>query len=397
LSITLISMSYVLWKWTSRVDIRLVISVFSAGLFICCMFCHGELVKRKPAPRFLTLFYLMLSVGGALGGLLVGLVAPNVLPGYFELPIALIACAILLLLTAEYRAWRFANVASTAASFAAAGCAILAGAHFITSYSNSSLIMERNFYGSLRVMEYDKDTEDETRALIHGTIIHGKQFTDPDRGREHITYYGPLSGISLALQSLRHSPLRVGVIGLGAGSLASFAEPGDLIRFYEINPLVEKLARSEFTYLADCRGKVEIVIGDGRLALEREQPQQYDLLAADAFSGDAIPVHLISVQAIELYFRHLKPDGILALNITNSHLNMEPVVDKLAKVLGKYAVVVVNEDDDEREVYNARWALLSSQPIRSPLITKVAAKLESRPNLRVWTDDYNNMFQILRK
>jgi spermidine synthase len=274
---------------------------------------------------------------------------------------------------------------------------LLAGAHYITSYSNSSLIMERNFYGSLRVMEYDKDTEDETRALIHGTIIHGKQFTDPDRRREHITYYGPESGFGLALQSLRHSPLRVGVIGLGAGSVASFAEPGDLFRFYEINSQVEKLARSEFTYLADCRGKVEIVIGDGRLALEREQPQQYDLLAADAFSGDAIPVHLLSMQALDLYFRHLKPDGILALHITNSHLNLEPVVDKLARALGKYAVIVVNEGDDDREIYYARWALLSSKPILSPLVTRVAAKLESRPDLRVWTDDYNNMFQILRK
>jgi SAM-dependent methyltransferase len=396
LSLALCGMSYVLWKWNSRVDIRLVISVFSTGLFICCMFCHGELVKRKPAPRYLTAFYLMLSAGGALGGLLVGLVAPNVLSGYFELPIALIACAVLLLVTAEYRALRFTTVVSTAASLAAALCLVLAGTRYMTSYGNSSLVMARNFYGSLRVMQFDKDTEDEARGLIHGTVIHGKQFTDPDRRREHITYYGPQSGISLALQSLRHSPLRVGVIGLGAGSLASFAEPGDVFRFYEINPLVEKLARTEFTYLADCRGKVEIVIGDGRLALEREQPQQYDLLVADAFSGDAIPVHLISLQALQLYFRHLKPDGILALNITNSHLDMEPVVDKLARALGKYAVVVVNDDDDDRDICSARWALLTSKPIKSMLVTKVAARLESRPNLDVWTDDFNNMFQVLK-
>ncbi len=392
LSITFAGMTYVFWKWDSRVDFRLVIAVFSAGLFVCCMFCHGELVKRKPAPRYLTSFYLMLSAGGALGGLLVGIVAPNLLPGYFELPIALIACAILTLVTADYRARRLA----AAVGVAAAVCVAVSGIRYIRSYCNTCLIMSRNFYGSLRVIEYDKDTEDEARALIHGTVIHGKQFTEPDRRREHITYYGPDSGINLALQSLRHSPLKVGVVGLGAGSLASFAEPGDVFRFYEINPQVDKLARAEFTYLNDCRGKVETVFGDGRLALEREPSQQFDLLVADAFSGDAIPVHLIDLQAIQLYFRHLKPDGILALNITNTHLNMAPVVDKLSKTLGKYAVAVVNPDDEDREIYYARWALLSSKPIQSPLITKVATPLESRPDLRVWTDDYSNLFQILK-
>jgi len=392
LSLTFGGMTYVFWYWDSRVDFRLVIAVFSAGLFVCCMFCHGELMKRKPSPRHLTSFYLMLSAGGALGGLLVGIVAPNVLPGYFELPIALIACAILSLVTADYRARRF----SAAVGLAAAICIAFSGIRYIKSYCETCLIMSRNFYGSLRVIEYDRDTEDEARALIHGTVIHGKQFTDPDRRREHITYYGPQSGISLALQSLRKSPLKVGVVGLGAGSLASFAEPGDVFRFYEINPEVEKLARSKFTYLNDCRGKVETVFGDGRLALEREPSQQFDLLVADAFSGDAIPVHLIDLQAIQLYFRHLKPDGILALNITNTHLNMCPVVDKLARALGKYAVVVVNPDDEDREIYYARWALLSSGPFRSPLITRVAAPLESRSDIRVWTDDYSNLFQILK-
>ncbi|HET6420795.1 MAG TPA: spermidine synthase [Geobacteraceae bacterium] len=391
LAITFGVMTYVLWNWTSRVDIRLSVAVYSAGLFICCMFCHGELVKRKPAPGHLTLFYLMLSAGGALGGIIVGLAGPIFLNGYFELPAALIACAVLSLITAEFR-----PRPATAVLALAAVCLTVSGVRYINSFGYSCLAMSRNFYGSLRVMEYDKDTEDEARALIHGTVIHGKQFTDLDRRREHITYYGPRSGISLALQSLRHSPLKVGVIGLGAGSLASFAEPGDVFRFYEINPQVEKLARSEFTYLSDCRGKVEVVIGDGRLALEREPSQQFDLLVADAFSGDAIPVHLIDLQAIQLYFRHLKPYGILALNITNTHLNVAPVVDRLARALGKYAVSVVNGDDEDREIYFASWALVSSRPIRSSLITKVATPLESRPELRTWTDDYSNLFQILK-
>ncbi len=385
-------MAYGLSQWNSRTDLRLVIPVFSAGLFLCCMFCHGELVKRKPAPEYLTSFYLMLALGGAFGGVLVGLVAPNVLPGNFELPLALIACALLMLFVIDYGKWRLA----AAVSWAMTVGVILTGGHYISSYGKSSRVMERNFYGSLRVDEDEPGTRDESRTLVHGTVIHGKQFTAPERRREHITYYGPESGVGLALKYLRHSRLKVGVIGLGAGSLAAYAQPGDVFRFYEINPLVEKLARSEFTYLSDCRGKTRIVLGDGRLSLEREPDQRYDLLIVDAFSGDSIPVHLLTAQALKLYFRHLKPNGILALHITNSHLDLASAVEKLGRTLGKHALLVTNKEDEERDIYSARWALLSSKPISSPAIQNAASKLASRPDLRVWTDDYNNLFQILK-
>ncbi len=385
-------MAYGLSHWNSQTKLTKVIPVFSAGLFICCMFFHGELVKRKPAPRFLTSFYLMLSLGGAVGGLLVGLVAPKVLTGYFELPIALIACALLMLFLLEYGTWRF----TIAVSWAAAIGVLLAGGFYLSSYKESSRIMVRNFYGGLRVQEYETGTRDETRMLVHGTVDHGMQFTTPERQQEHITYYGPESGVALAIHSLRRSPLRVGVIGLGAGSLAAYAEPGDVFRFYEINPLVEMLARTEFTYLSDCRGKTEVIMGDGRLSLEREPDQRYDLLAVDAFSGDAVPVHLLTKQALELYFLHLKPNGILALHITNSHLDLAPVVDKLSRALGKSAVQIANNKNVERKIYRSTWALISSQPITSPNIQNASKKLDSRPDLRVWTDDYNNLFQILK-
>jgi hypothetical protein len=385
-------MTYGLGRWNSRTDLRLVIPVFSVGLFLCCMFFHGELVKRKPAPEYLTSFYLMLSLGGALGGVLVGLAAPKFLPGNFELPLALIACALLMLFVIDYRRWRLA----VAVSWAVAIGVMLTGGYYISSYVRSSLVMERNFYGSLRVNEDKPGTEDEIRTLVHGTVIHGKQFTAPDRRREHITYYGPSSGVGLAVNYLRHSRLKVGVIGLGAGSLAAYAQPGDVFRFYEINPLVEKLARSEFTYLANCRGKTEIILGDGRLSLEREPDQQYDLLVVDAFSGDSVPVHLLTRQAMELYFRHVKPGGILALNITNSHLDLASVVEKLSLALGKRAVLVTNNEDKVREINHARWALVSSKPIASSAIQNAATRLVSRPDLRVWTDDYNNLFQILK-
>jgi spermidine synthase len=392
LVLALTGMSYGLASWNSRTPLTLVIPAFCAGLFIACMFCHGELVKRKPAPQYLTSFYLMLSLGGAVGGLLVGVAAPRLLPGYFELPLALIACAILMLAVIEYRKWRI----TTFAGWAVAVAVLYGAATFISSYAESTRAMVRNFYGGLRVTEYDTGTEDEARTMVHGTVIHGKQFTLPERRDERITYYSPESGIGIAMQALRRSRLKVGVIGLGAGSLAAYAERGDLFRFYEINPLVEKLARAEFTYLSGCLGRTEVVLGDGRLSLERELDQRYDLLAVDAFSGDSIPVHLLTTQALELYFRHLKPEGILALHITNTHLDLPPVVETLRRALGKHAVMIINDRDEDREVYTATWALISSRPFTSPLIEDTAKELPYRPELRPWTDDYNNLFQILR-
>jgi len=386
------AMAYGLSHWNSHTSLKLVIPVFSAGLFFSCMFCHGELVKRKPAPRYLTSFYLMLSLGGALGGLLVGVIAPKVLPGYFELPLALMACAVLVLVVLDYRKWRF----TLAVCWAIAAAVLVAGSYYVASYRDSALVMVRNFYGGLRVQVNDKGTDHETRALVHGTVDHGMQFTRPDKQQEHITYYSAGSGVGLAIQHLRLASMKVGVIGLGAGSLAAYAGPGDVFRFYEINPLVEQLARKEFTYLNDCRGSVDVVLGDGRLSLEREPDQQYDLLVVDAFSGDSIPVHLLTLQAMELYFRHLKPEGILALHITNTHLDLAPVVERLCSTLGKQAVVIENARDGIRKIYRSDWALVSSHVIRSQAIEEAGDELDARPDLRVWTDDYNNLFQILK-
>ncbi len=386
-------MSYGLWNWNSHTNIKLVIATFSAGLFISCLFFHGELVNRKPAPQHLTSFYLMLSLGGVSGGLLVGLIAPKVLPAYFDLPITLMFCSVLLLLVLDYRKSRLVP----ALGWAAAVAVILASSYYIYSYGNQVLVMARNFYGGLRVIGYHQGTSSEIRVLVNGTVTHGVQYMAVARRDAPISYYGPGSGVSLAENYLRHSSLRVGVIGLGAGSLAAYARPGDVFRFYEINPLVEQLARSEFTYLADCRGTVDVVLGDGRLSLEREPDgRQYDLFVVDAFSGDAIPVHLLTRQALELYFRHLKPGGILALHITNTHLDLEPVVRKLSDDLGKHALLVSTDSDERHNLFRSKWALISSQPIEDPAIENAAEELPSRPELRAWTDDYNNLFQIVK-
>ncbi len=392
LMLALGGMSYGLAEWNSHTNLKLVITVFCSGLFACCMFCHGELAKRKPAPQHLTSFYLMLSAGGALGGILIGLVAPKVFPGYFELPVGLSVCAILLLFV-NFRQWWLSDMIGSLLVLAV----VAACGYYINSFFGSSLVMERNFYGGLRVMEYDKGTEQESRTMVHGTITHGVQFTSPQRSREAVSYYAPSSGIGMAMKYIRRSPVKVGVIGLGAGSLAAYARPGDTVRFYEINPLVERLARKHFTYLTECRGKVEVVQGDARLSLEREPVQHYDLLAVDAFSGDSIPVHLLTQQAFELYFKHLKPGGILALHITNSHLALAPVVEKLGRGSGKYAVLVSSDGDSDKDIYSADWVLISASPIDFAAIRKVSASPQERPEIRLWTDDYNNLFQVLKK
>jgi spermidine synthase len=387
----LLLMSYGLTAWNSRTPLRLVIPVFSAGLFIISLFCHGELVHRKPAPQHLTAFYVMLSLGGALGGLLVGILAPLFLSGYYELPIALMAVTVLLLALLDYRARRMFVVAG----WAAAVCVFVLAGSYLDLYGRSSRFTARNFYGSLRVLESAGGGSDQARTLVHGMVNHGMQLMDRERRREHITYYGPGSGVALAIAAQRKPGMRVGVLGLGAGSLAAFCERGDRFRFYEINPLVEQIARTEFTYLADARGTVEVVLGDGRLSLEREPDQGFDVLVADAFSGDAIPMHLITKQALELYFRHLMPTGTLALNITNAHLDMSPVVAALAAALGRHAVIIENDADPERSIFHARWALLSSRPFPSAILT-AAGKPAARTEVRVWTDDYSNLFRILK-
>ena len=392
LMFALAGMAYGLTTWGSYTSVKVIIPAFSGGLFLCCMFCHGELVQRKPAPKYLTSFYLMISVGGALGGLLVGIVAPQVLNGFFELNLALIACAVLLLFLLPHRQWKAAAVGSIAVVI----FVTISAYSNITGFKKAPRVMERNFYGVLRVLESDIGTESESRVLVHGSINHGKQFVSTHRRRDHTSYFGPESGVGLAIGALRSSTIKVGVIGLGAGILASYAESGDEFRFYEINSLVETIAKEQFTYLSDAKGKVDVVIGDGRLSLEREPNQHYDLLVVDAFSGDLIPVHLLTRQAMELYFSHLKTTGILAIHISNQHLNLTPVVEQLSRSLDKCAVLIENPGNESRGIYRSQWVLITSAPLRSSNILGVAKNIPINPNLRIWTDDYSNLFQILR-
>ena len=393
ISAVLGGMSYALAEWEQAYPIGILIPVFCAGLFAVCMFCHGELAARKPAPRHLTSFYLMISIGGALGGIFIGILVPKLLTGPFELALALIACALLLFIV-NFRRNRFTAIVCTALI---AGVLIESGI-YISAFTKKSRFMARNFYGCLKVDEFDKGTDKEHRWLVHGTIIHGVQFLDSKRRHEPVSYYAPSSGIGLAIKYLPQGPRRIGIIGLGAGSLSAYARQGDVYRFYDINPLVKNVALNEFSYLSDCKAKVDILIGDGRLLLEQESDQHYDLLVVDAFSSDSIPVHLLTVEAIQLYFHHLQPDGILALHISNHHLDLAPVIEQIRSKLDKQAILIHSEGDDDKGIYRTDWVLMTSSRdlLKIPELKKVAMELRSQPGLRVWTDNYSNLIQIVK-
>lgn len=256
----------------------------------------------------------------------------------------------------------------------------------------------RNFYGGLKVSDSGSGRSG-TRTLTHGTINHGEQFLAPERRRLATTYYGPNTGVGVAIRNLDpNEPHYLGVIGLGTGTLATYGRIGDRVRFYEINPLVVQLAHSQFTYLADCQAKLDIVMGDARLSLEREPDQNFDLLVVDAFSSDSIPVHLLTIEAFRLYFRHLKPQGILAVHVSNRYLDLKPIVSLAANTLGKQTEVIDTEDEDDSGVFGATWVLVTAnaQFLEKPELKQAAAKQIARNDVRLWTDNYSNLLRILK-
>jgi SAM-dependent methyltransferase len=282
-----------------------------------------------------------------------------------------------------------------AAVIATAAC----GVWYVRNFYDDTITVARNFYGVLRVQEAGLGNVSHHRSLIHGTIMHGNQYLAPQLRREPTTYYTATSGIGRVLESLhpRVEPVRVGVIGLGTGTLAAWGARGDIYRFYDINPAVLRLARSEFTYLADSEAHVDTVLGDARLSLEREAPQQLDVLAIDAFSSDAIPVHLITVEALDVYRRHVKPGGVIAFHVTNRFLDLVPVVQALAQARGMHCAWI-DDDPDAPLASRSDWVLLSDGDILDrPLIAAAARPIVAHPGWRLWTDDFNNLFQVLKR
>jgi hypothetical protein len=397
-------MAYRMWAGHGTISMRLVIALFGAALFICCMVCHGELARLKPDPRYLTGFYVTVSVGGAFGGVFVGLVAPNVFHAYYEFPLGMAFCAAVTFLALGRDLWRMPRLPRYAG--AALLTLTLGGYLFFLGFLMRGmvagyLVVCRNFYGQLRVEDFgDPRVEDDARrTLIHGTINHGQQMLREEYRRLPVTYFCPASGIGRAMRAQEGAPRRIGILGLGCGTLAAYGKAGDTLRIYEINPQVLQIAQREFTYLSDTPAKVEVTMGDGRLSLEAETPQQFDMLVMDAFSGDSVPVHLVTREAFATYFRHLKPGGILAVNVTNTYLNLAPVMERAAAAFGKVALYYAyNAEDDDAMCFSCAWTLVMDPATarRHQSLYDRAVVLKPARNFRTWTDDFSNLYSILR-
>ena len=401
------------WVLVERNALHIVIqlAVHASLLFVACMICHGEMVRLRPGPEHLTKFYLIISLGGALGGIFVGLFAPLLFNNFWELPLGLLICWVLLLVTwqidksSPLYGKMFLSVVLMLAL--ASAWLVFVTYNYIQNFRMTTLEASRNFYGVLWVAERWFDgTDDSAYELGHGATRHGSQYTSESRRQEPTSYYSEESGGGL---TLLHYPrdedgLRVGVVGLGVGTLATYAHSGDVFRFYEINPEVIQLAEGAggyFTYLEDTPASVEIVPGDARLSLERElaegSPQHYDVLVLDAFSSHSIPVHLLTRESFQVYLAHLEADGVLAAHIGNPHLNLQPVLAQLADYFGMKAVLIEAEGDGQARD-DSIWVLMTRNAtfLDQPEIVEHSLPVEdSGGRLRLWTDDYSNLFQIL--
>ena len=369
--------------------------LFALGLFAACMFCHGELARLKPDPSHLTIYYLCISLGGALGALLVAVLAPLVLKGYFELHFVVLWIAVLVCV----RVWP-AGIASRTAAL----LVVLFVGYFdfaaIRVTTDGIREIDRNFYGVVRVRDWHRVAK--VRAMYHGSITHGCQYLDPAKAMIGSCYVSPTSGYGRLLKTLEDSgkPRKVGVIGLGAGSLLAYARPGDEWIFYELDPMVVEIAERQFSFQRLSPAKAQYVLGDGRLSLEREAPRNYDLLAIDAFSGDSIPMHLITREAMAVYLKHLNPGGALVFQATNRYVDLLPVIRRLADEFGMQTAWI--EDLPPRST-TGDFAFETDQVIvtknaallQAPLIKSVSQPARKRDDLKLFTDDYYNLLRIL--
>jgi len=387
-------------------DVSLTVPLYCLGLLVCCIFCHGELAARKPASTELTRYYLMISLGGAAGGIFVGLVAPRVFASLYELPLGLACVAIAALLAVVRRpglTLRWSLGLAALAGSAGAGIA-WADWRYVSFLDHDLIVMERNFYGTLRVREVEEKGV-TVRRLLHGVILHGEQATSGADRNLPGSYYTPSSGVGLAIAGAQAGKpaCRLGVIGLGVGTLAGYGRAGDVLRFYEIDPDVVALAKGRFTYLSASPARVEVALGDARLSLERELaqggPQGFDVLAVDAFSSDSIPVHLLTREAIALYARHLAPGGIVAVHISNRFLDLQPVLANIAAAEGLSARLIDDQiSDEDSKASSSEWVLLAPDAgsLAAGAIRERGEPIAQNAAVGVWSDSYNNLLSVMR-
>lgn len=382
---------------TSSWSMPVQLLAYFAAMFFTCMVCHGELVRNKPASQYLTAFYLMSSAGGAIGGLTIGLVCPWLFSTYLEMQICMLAAAVIMtgVFLVDAQATWLGDSPSRRVIGVLGYCFVFIVVGFVEfgDRDNGVVRSTRNFYGVLQVTESPWGTN-----LVHGRILHGFQFRHPAFQKLPTTYYGEEAGVGLALTHLREGkPKRVGAVGLGVGTVATYGKPGDYFRFYEINPTVLEIANNDFSYLKDSAATTEVILGDARISMERESSQQFDVLVLDAFSGDSIPTHLLTKEAFDVYLRHLKSDGVIAVHISNKHVNLEPVIRRLGAELHLPCSIVASPDRLP-QCMRAKWVLMSKTDtfLASDTIRENSRRLETTSEFPLWTDQYNNIVQLLR-
>ncbi len=383
----------------SKVDVSLPMSIgmtfFLVEVFISCLFCHTEAYALRPKRTSeSTLFYLCFAAGGALGSFLIGIASPLIFSFNYDLALSFLVTALLAFAVTWSGGWTQRLLWSVSSILL-----IVLVFMIHTAYQRNTPLAIRNFYGSLRVKESHAAYPGFTmRTLANGTIQHGTQIFSPALSRTPTTYYAEDSGVGLALRFCCKGRARnIGVVGLGVGTIAAYGRPGDRIRFYEINPAVAPVAQHLFTYLRDSAAQVDIKEGDARSSLTGEPSQKFDVLVIDAFSGDAIPLHLLTTEAVALYKRHLAPGGILAFHISNQHVNLEPPIALLAKAAGMKVMHVTSLQNEQRGEFTADWMLLTENPdffTRPEVASKVRPPAENR-NVRLWTDDYSSLLPLI--
>jgi spermidine synthase len=404
LVVMLASLGYALSHVDTRLPVGWAVLFYLVEIFVSCWFCHAEVYRLRPAgAQQSTVFYLLVAAGGVAGTFFVGIVCPLIFRANYDLAIAFVVTAALAATVMWSDGWAQRGL-WTAVSVGL--LALVVALHF--EFARHALVRARNFYGSLRVTEAERDDQsgdggsDATgpvRVLMNGRIRHGMQMMNADRRTVPTTYYGEDSGVGVALRNCCEGRTKnVGVVGLGAGTVAAYGEAGDRMRFYEINPAVEPIARNFFTYLGDSRAAVSVVEGDGRAMLSREAPQKFDVLVVDAFSGDAIPLHLLTREAMAVYRRQLAPGGVVAFHVSNSYLELAPEIALVAEAEGMQAKVVESFAVPAEGAYRATWVLVSADAgfFRKPGVEAATSVIPRREGLRMWTDDYSSLWPVLR-
>lgn len=396
LVVMLASLGYMLTKTDMTLAIGISILFFLLEVFVACYFCHAEVCALRPRRASeATRFYLLLAAGGVAGTFFIGIVCPYLFAANYDTAIAFAATAALALAVTWRDGWAQRLLWSTGTVLL---CVLLGMLH--VAYTRQSLIEMRSFYGSLRVTQTNSPPQAQTvRTLLNGAVQHGIQWFGPEFHRSTTTYYAEDSGAGLALEHCcAGRPRNIGIVGLGAGTLAAYGQPGDRFRFYEINPEVITIAQHLFTYLRDSPAQISIADGDARISLTQESSQHFDVLVVDAFSGDAIPVHLLTREAMALYQRHLALGGIVAFHISNQFLNLAPEVALLASSANMQARVIDSPADSARGELAASWVLVSNNVdfFQQPEIALVAQPIPARFGLQLWTDDYSSLLPIMK-